>query len=156
LSAALRPYVDSVDLVQSVHRSLLIGLRHDKFDISSPEKLLGLAVTIVRRKVARHWRRAQRQQRLSGFGGKSETLAEFLIGMNQRVSDPTASLMMRDGIERVLRELTATDRSLIALRLEGYTTAEACRTLRLNPDTTRRRLSRLRRRLKEIHVDSHI
>ena len=40
LGPALRPYLDSVDLVQSVHRSLMLGLRQDKFDISSPEKLM--------------------------------------------------------------------------------------------------------------------
>src|SRR5207302_3303979 len=64
LGPALRPYLDSVDLVQSVHRSLLLGLRDQKFDISSPENLLGLALTMVRRKVARHWRHLQRQRRL--------------------------------------------------------------------------------------------
>ena len=52
LGAPLRPYLDTVDLVQSVHRSLLTGLRHDKFDISTPDKLVALALTIVRRKTA--------------------------------------------------------------------------------------------------------
>src|SRR5438132_13964466 len=65
LGPALRPYLDSVDLVQSVHRSLLLGLRENKFEIATPTQLLALALTMVRRKVARHWRRMQRQQRLS-------------------------------------------------------------------------------------------
>ncbi len=56
LGPALRPHLDSMDLVQSVHRTLMLGLRDDKYDVSSPEKLLALALTIVRRKVARHWR----------------------------------------------------------------------------------------------------
>src|SRR5438045_2810125 len=60
----LRPYLDSVDLVQSVHKSLLKGLKSDKFDISSPEKLVALASTIARRKAARNWRHLQRQKRL--------------------------------------------------------------------------------------------
>src|SRR5437899_7517933 len=64
LSRDLRPYLDSLDLVQSVHKSLLLGLRSNKFDISSPEKLVALALTMVRRKAARHWRHLQRQQRL--------------------------------------------------------------------------------------------
>src|SRR5262245_35944565 len=51
LGPSMRPYLDSLDVVQSVHRSLLIGLRHDKFDISTPDNLIGLAVTMVRRKV---------------------------------------------------------------------------------------------------------
>src|ERR1700677_2998952 len=63
LGPALRPHLDSVDLVQSVHRSLMLGLRNCKFDISSPEKLIALALTMVRRKVARHWRHLRKQQR---------------------------------------------------------------------------------------------
>src|ERR1051326_9256484 len=68
LGPALRPYLDSVDLVQSVHRSLMLGLRDEKFTPEGPENLLALALTLVRGKVARHWRRLQRQQRLSGAG----------------------------------------------------------------------------------------
>src|SRR5689334_16793890 len=51
LGPALRPYLDSLDLVQSVHKSLLVGLRQDKFAINTPENLLALALTLVRRKV---------------------------------------------------------------------------------------------------------
>src|SRR5688572_12807585 len=65
LGQALRPYLDSMDLVQSVHRSLLVGLRQNKFEFASPENLIGLALTMVRRKVARHWRKLRRQHRLS-------------------------------------------------------------------------------------------
>src|SRR5215475_9847353 len=64
LGPALRPYLDSLDLVQSVHRSLMLGLREDKFDISTPENLLALALTMVRRKAARQWRHLKRQKRL--------------------------------------------------------------------------------------------
>src|SRR5262249_21132296 len=73
LGPALRPYLDSIDLVQSVHRSLLLGLRENKFDIATPQQLLALALTMVRRKVARYWRRMQRQQRFSdGSPAKTE------------------------------------------------------------------------------------
>src|SRR6516165_6904338 len=68
LGPALRPYLDSLDLVQSVHRSLLLGLRHGKVDVSSPERLVALATTMVRRKIARQWRRLQRQKRVDVEG----------------------------------------------------------------------------------------
>ena len=64
LGQALRPYLDSVDVMQSVHKSLMIGLQKGRFDISSPQKLVALAMTMVRRKVARHWRKMRRQQRI--------------------------------------------------------------------------------------------
>src|SRR5438132_5374477 len=74
LGPALRPYLDSVDLVQSVHKSLMLGLRRNQYDISNPDKLVALTLTMLRRKAARHWRRLQRQQRLSGAGTDSDTL----------------------------------------------------------------------------------
>ena len=63
LGNALRPYYDSLDLVQSVHKSVFVGLRNDKFDIQSPEHLVRLAAMIVRRKIARYWKRHRRQMR---------------------------------------------------------------------------------------------
>src|SRR3954447_26621985 len=75
LGPALRPYLDSVDLVQSVHKSLMLGLRQDKFELATPENLLALALTLVRRRVPRQWRRIRRQQRQADDDG---TLAGVL------------------------------------------------------------------------------
>ena len=51
LGPALRPHLDSIDLVQSVHRSLLVGLRQNKLEIGGLEQLIGLVLTMLRRKV---------------------------------------------------------------------------------------------------------
>ena len=48
LGPALRPYLDSVDLVQSVYKSLLLGLHNRKFAFDTSENLLALALTLVR------------------------------------------------------------------------------------------------------------
>jgi hypothetical protein len=53
LRAALRPKQGQVNGVQSVHPSPIIGLDKDKCDLSSPEKLMALTVTLVQRKIAR-------------------------------------------------------------------------------------------------------
>src|SRR6516225_5188229 len=45
----LRPHLDSLDLIQSVHRELLPGLRQGKYDLGSTQQLLALALTVVRR-----------------------------------------------------------------------------------------------------------
>lgn len=150
LGAALRPYLDSMDLVQSVHRSLILGLREDKFDISSPEKLVALALMMVRRKIARHWRRHRRQQRLSHGGPASvENLPQLLVSVSSSDSDPQVVASLRDQTERLMSTLDDTERRLIELRLEGCTTAEVGRQLGLDPDVLRVRLSRLRRRLRQ-------
>lgn len=153
LGAGLRPHMDSVDVVQSVHRSLLVGLREGKFDISSPDKLVALALSMVRRKVARHWRKLRRQQRLSDIASSdSHDVPALLASISHSDSDPAQAAELKDQIERVYRELDAVERRLIELRLDGCSTAEAARALGLDPDVLRVRLSRLRQRLRSSGV----
>ena len=154
LGAALRPYVDSVDLVQSVHRSLLIGLRDGKFDISTPQNLIALALTIVRRKVARQWRKVQRQQRLSGIDSSPGDLPDVLVGLVGKESDPAEIASLRDQTQRLWSELDAAEKRIMELRMEGLTTADVARQLELDPDVLRVRLSRLRRRLRDVGLDT--
>src|SRR5262245_37939028 len=88
LGPALRPTLDSMDLVQSVHRSLLIGIRDDKFDISTPENLIALALSLLRRKVARHWRREQRHRRLPTGGATLDLLPSILAEVTTPEAGP--------------------------------------------------------------------
>ncbi|MGE3809857.1 MAG: ECF-type sigma factor, partial [Gemmataceae bacterium] len=62
LGPALRAHLDSIDITQSVHRTLLLGMRQEQFSFQTPQQLMALILTIVRRKEARQWRRLQRQQ----------------------------------------------------------------------------------------------
>jgi RNA polymerase sigma factor (sigma-70 family) len=148
LGPALRPYLDSIDLVQSVHRCLLAGLRGNKFDISSPEKLLGLAVVMVRRKVARHWRQLRRQSRLDGKQFDQSPVPQLLASLSSSEVDPASAASLRDAVEHLWRHLTESERQVIELRLEGRSTAEVARELGLDADVLRVRLSRLRQRLQ--------
>jgi RNA polymerase sigma factor (sigma-70 family) len=148
LGPALRPSLDSMDLVQSVHRSLLIGIREDKFDISTPENLIALALTLLRRKVARHWRRVQRQQRLSSGGSSVDLLPTILAELTTREADPTDAAQYHDQVEHLCRQLDGTERQVLALRLDGHTTGEIAQQLGLNHITLRVRLTRLRERLR--------
>lgn len=143
----LRPYVDSLDLVQSVHRSLLIGVRNQKFDFDNPDGLIALALTMVRRKAARQWRKHQRQQRLDAGPAQSGNLPEMLAGLSTPQGDPAGAAAFRDAVERLCRELDDTERRVLELRLQGFSTAEAARELGLDGDVLRVRLHRLRQRL---------
>ena len=51
LGRSLRSSLDPSDLVQSVHRTLLVGFRDNKIVVTSPEKLVALAVAVARNKV---------------------------------------------------------------------------------------------------------
>jgi RNA polymerase sigma-70 factor (ECF subfamily) len=147
LSRALRPYLDSIDLIQSVHKSLIIGLRDDRFDISDPQQLVALATTIVRRKIAKKWRKMHRQTRASGGALDEVALRDLLVTLSDPAIDPSHEAEMREQIAVVLRNLGPLDRRLLELRLEGFSTADAARELQCDPDSLRVRLSRLRQRL---------
>jgi RNA polymerase sigma-70 factor (ECF subfamily) len=149
LGPALRPYLDSVDLVQSVHHSLMLGLRLDKFDISSPDQLIALALTLVRRKVARHWRRLQRQKRLSGDSGASGNIPQLLADLSSPESDPARAAQLNDTMEQLFRSLDAPDQFMIELRLFGYDTSEIAQKLGIHPIALRVRMTRLRQRLRD-------
>jgi RNA polymerase sigma-70 factor (ECF subfamily) len=148
LGPALRPALDSMDLVQSVHRSLLIGIREEKFDISTPENLIALALTLLRRKIARHWRRVQRQQRLSSGGSSMDLLPAILADLTTREVGPAEVAQYHDQVQQLCGQLDATERQVLALRLDGYTTGEIAHQLGLNHITLRVRLTRLRERLR--------
>ncbi|MEM7316507.1 MAG: sigma-70 family RNA polymerase sigma factor [Planctomycetota bacterium] len=149
LGAALRPYMDSVDIVQSVHKSLLNGLQDDKYDIADPKKLIALAAAMVRNKVARNWRKLRRQQRCSGVRLPDSELPDLVVSLVDEAQNPVDQAELRDQVAYALEQLEGVDRQLVVFRLEGHTTVEAAKLLGLNPDVARVRLSRLRRRLKD-------
>jgi RNA polymerase sigma-70 factor (ECF subfamily) len=152
LGRALRCHLDSADLVQSVHHTLLLGLRQDKFVLAGPRQLQALALTIVRRKVARHWRRLQRQQRLDPEVLETRATADAPTGADGPVPDPAAAAQYHDTLAYLFDKLDERDRRLVELRLQGHSTAEAARQLGEDADVLRVRLSRLRRRLRESNV----
>lgn len=152
LGPALRPYLDSQDLVQSVHRSVLIGLRDDKFDISDPDNLLALALTILRRKIARQWRRLRHQNRLSGGGDEGSDLINLLTSISSPQTDPGAEAQFRDSVAHLCRNLDPVDRQILDLRLQGWSAAEIAQRIELSPVNVRVRMTRLRQRLSATGV----
>jgi RNA polymerase sigma-70 factor (ECF subfamily) len=152
LGAPLRPYLDSVDLVQSVHRSLMMGLRDDRFAIEKPDQLIALALTIVRRKIARHWRKMRRQKSASIPAGDSQSTMNLLQQLTSSEPDPLADAGARDSLERLFEQLNANEQRLIELRLCGFSTREAADELGIPDNVARVHLHRLRKRLQSAGI----
>jgi RNA polymerase sigma factor (sigma-70 family) len=149
LGPALRPHLDTVDILQSVHKSLLIGLRDAKFEIRTPENLVGLASTMVRRKVARKWRHHRRQERALAPNHDGDGLVETLCSLSSRESSPSQEIEFRDELQKLLGSLNETDRQLLEMRLNGQTGDEIARALHIHPIAMRVRWTRLRQRLEK-------
>ena len=146
LGSKLRRHVDSIDLVQSVHFTLVEGLQQGKFQITSPDKLVSLAVTIVRRKIINHWRRQERHERwqtAESLGPQTDTAAWHDLQLG-----PAEAAEQKDAVEFILHQLQGMDRKLIELRMEGLTTAEVAERLGVDSHLLRVRLGRLRERLR--------
>ncbi len=121
LGPKLRAKMDSLDLIQSVHRVLLPGIREARYDVSSLDKLLALARTVLRHKIIRNWRRQQREQEAETAkvvgqerGSARRALAE----------EPSHSVAAADLQQHILAGLSGVERQLVELRLEGYSTVE--------------------------------
>jgi RNA polymerase sigma factor (sigma-70 family) len=127
----------------------MIGLRDARFDITSPQKLIALAVTIVQRKAAKHWRHLKRQQRLSGHEESKNDLVETMLSLKSDREDELSEITTRELLSQWLGKMDAVERQLIELRLEGYSTIEIAHQLQLDADVLRVKLSRLRKRLRE-------
>lgn len=145
----LRRYLDSIDVAQSVQFDLMRGLRVGSFHLSDSDTFVALAVTVVRRKVARHWRHLQREHRLRFGDPDGQGPPECRPAPAEAPSDPARAAQHGDELEALWRRLDPTERRLMELRLQGYSTEEAAAEMGCAANVLRVRLSRLRKRLQE-------
>ena len=148
LGPALRPYADSLDLVQSAQKSLMLALWSHRYEFSSPDKLLALATTILKRKVARLAERTQYQQQLSP-GADATGLPEPLANLTSRESDPVELAAMHDTLELIRGQLTDLEQNMLTLTLQGCSRQEVAEQLGCEANVFRAHWSRLTRRLRK-------
>jgi RNA polymerase sigma factor (sigma-70 family) len=148
LSRTMRGALDSMDVMQSVHRSLLTGLKNERFHFASAQQLIGLAVVMVQRKVARHWRKLKRFPAAGASPAEmsSATPLEEIAGDE---SSPSDTATANDLLQRFLTHLDTFDRELVRLKLEGHSSVESAAILGREPAFVRMRWSRLRQMLRQ-------
>jgi len=141
LGRTFRGAFDSLDLVQSVHRALLPGLRGGRYTYADEDQLIGLAVTVLRHKV----QRLARKRRPAELTDAAEPV--------ERGAEPLAIASANDLLARLVDQLDGLDRRAVELLAQGYNTVEIAAVLNCTPAVLRARLSRLRRRLREAGHD---
>lgn len=149
IGKSLQSHLDSVDLVQSVQLILWLGLRAGKFTIEGPENLLGLAKTLLKRKVARYCRSVKLQMKCTIEANLADTLPDTMLFGATNEGEPARISELDDLVEHFINQLGDLDRRLISLRLEGYSTAEVARSLNVDSGLLRVRLGRLRKRFAD-------
>src|SRR4029450_334062 len=133
LGSALRPQLDSVDLVQSVQLILWLGLKTGRFFLANSQGLLALAKTLLRRKVSRYWRQAKQEVAGTVDCSLIDTVVDQPLIPAKQEPDPSRASDFEDVVEFFLGQLGDLDRELVKLRFQGYSTADAARHLNLDP-----------------------
>lgn len=144
LGPLLRPQLDTLDLVQSLKRMLIPGLRAGAYTLDSPEQLVALAATIIRRKVALHWRRQRRQAIMRLPDDALDTSGSE--ASRRRVED----WENEEFLDRLLHSLNEEEQQLFRMQLNGLTIVEIARLLGCRPGPLRAKLSRLRKKLRGV------
>src|SRR5262245_42414982 len=152
IGKSLQSHLDSVDLVQSVQLILWLGLRTGKFSIDAPENLLGLAKTLLKRKVARYCRSVKLHMKSTVDGNLADTLPDTMLFPPSHEGEPARITELDDLVEHFISQLGDLDRRLISLRLEGHSTADAARCLNVDSGLLRVRLGRLRKRFADFRA----
>lgn len=141
IGSPLRPHLDPEDLLQSAQLVLWLGLRSGRFKVSTPKKLHALVKLLLKRNVARHWRR------IKNLADTAETdLSATLAERPAPAPMPKEQPEFDDLVEELLAQMDEVDRKLVKLRFEGCTTREVALQLGVEPGYLRVRLVRLRKR----------
>ncbi len=157
LGPQLRQHFDSMDLLQSVHRSMLVGLRQERYQFSSPDKLVALACTILRRKVAKKWRHYRRQVSLGKSStGDSVFSSGLLSSISNHETDPALIAQFDDQLAQLCSRLSESERLMLEMRLDGFSNQEVAERLGLHPVAFRVRWTRLRQRLNALGVSEDL
>jgi len=148
----LQALIDPSDLIQATRLVLWQGLRKDKFVVDSPQRLLALARTVLRRQAARVCR-ALKPEFQAGLATMefriTDTLSDMAVYPANSGQSPGGDLEFQDNVQRLFQILDKVDREVVRLRLLGYTTARVAQELGLPAGSLRVRLIRLRKRLTQ-------
>ena len=139
----LRRQFDSLDVCQSVLASFFVRVAAGRFDLRSPQQLVGLLVKMAENKLLMQVRRAGRLKRD--------------VGREEREGPPLPDLRPgpdriaagRELLARVLAGLPAGEREVARLRAAGHTWEEIAAALRQKPDAVRIRFTRALDRLAD-------
>lgn len=145
ISQRLSSRVDPEDIVQSVFRTFFHRLRNDRFHFEDQDDLFKLLVRITVHKTLRQIafhkaaKRDPAQEAHQGDNGQ-ELLAQVL----DEEPSPEAIVTFMDQLEHFLSQLRPDDRSILELKLQGYSSDEIARQVGIYDRKVRRVLERVR------------
>ena len=143
----LRDYRDSADVCQSIARSFIEDHRASAITFQSEQQLVAYLRTVVRSKLASLARTDNALKR-----GGTDQHSEFddalaIPGVSKNLPDPLTPVITAEAAGQIDLALTDSDRELARLRLRGMDWDQIGAHLGQDPQTIRKRWSRLMTRL---------
>tara|TARA_R110002049_G_scaffold72490_8_gene187599 strand:- start:6354 stop:7007 length:654 start_codon:yes stop_codon:yes gene_type:complete len=155
LPTNLRRTGDEEDIAISAFHSFIAGIRRDQFpDLSGPDNLWGLLITLTSRKVNAHLRFQTRQKRGGGnvrgesvFMDSSGELSRGGIGeVTGDNAAPDLHAELAEACDGLLSELSDDQlRQIAVMRMDGYLVDEIAEKMQLSKRAVERRLQLIRR-----------
>jgi RNA polymerase sigma factor (sigma-70 family) len=148
LPEELRPKIDSVDIVQSVWKSLL--RKGDGFDhIASAEQFIGYIAQVARYKIFethRHFTQyaqfdVRREEPLDSNTPTDRAIGEPRDFIDRRSEDPAEVSLAREGWALAMEKVGKRGQRIVQMRLQGMTHDEIAEETDLSVITVRRILS---------------
>jgi RNA polymerase sigma factor (sigma-70 family) len=136
----LQRLFDSMDVCQSVFGSFFVHAALGDYDLSTPEQLLSLLVTMSRRKVVDQSRRAGAARR--DFRRVSEGAADQEKQWAATEASPSQQVAGRELLDEFRRRLTDDERRLADKRAAGLDWNEISAEEGGKPDALRKQLTR--------------
>jgi DNA-directed RNA polymerase specialized sigma24 family protein len=151
----LRRSGDEEDIALSAFNSFIAGVRRDQFpDLSGPDNLWGLLITLTGRKANAHLRFHTRQKRGGGevrgesvfMEGTEQRKAAGIAGVSGRAMAADLSVELEEACNELLEQLPDEQlRQIAVMRMDGFLVDEIAERLELSKRATERRLQLIRR-----------
>lgn len=152
LSRKLARRVDAEDVVMSAFRSFFVATGRDQVDVPDDDNLWPLLVTMTLRKLCRQAAKHTADRR--SIHAESELPSDVdWPGIAARDPTPTEAAMLTDEIEQLMSALSATDREILTLRLQGEQYTAIAAAVECSERSVRRAIKRIRERYVSDHED---
>jgi len=145
ISQRLASRVDAEDIVQSVFRTFFTRLKDDQFELANQDDLFRLLVRITVHKTLRQVAHHKAAKRDPGQeAGQGESAQEQLLQILANEPTPEATVTLLDQLEHFMQQMPESDRQILMLRMEGYSTEEIAQKTGSYDRKIRRVLERIR------------
>jgi RNA polymerase sigma factor (sigma-70 family) len=145
LDPRLAPLLDSTDIVQSVFASFFVRAALGQYELDKPEQVLGLLVSMSRKKLADYARKqaaACRDYRRTtpANAGKKQAAAD---------DDPARHVAAKELVEEFRKRFSPEERELAELRAQGQNWGDIALSRGDSPEALRKRLERAVSRISQ-------